>query len=223
MSHRPPRLTTPALILAGMAGLLVVRLIAVVVRQYDVYFPPDFDRAEFLFGREAQFAGPYRWAFAVHVVSGPIALGLGLILAFTGVTGRRLGWHRGLGWMQAGCVLGLVAPSGLGMAWYAAAGPVAAVGLAALAVSTAACVALGTRAASRGQTPDHRRWMGRTLALLSSAVVLRVLGGLGSVLGVSAPWYDPLMVWVSWLAPLAGSETYRLNTRRARSTRRPRS
>lgn len=65
---------------------------------------------------------------------------------------------------------------------------------------------------------DHRRWMWRCYLLLCSAVVLRVLGGLGTVVGPVGPWYDPLATWLSWLAPLAVFEIReRLQNPRAKS------
>ena len=79
-------------------------------------------------------------------------------------------------------------------------------GLAALAIATAICVALGARAAVTRRFADHRRWMWRCYLLLCSAVVLRLMGGLAIVTGVTAPWVDPLATWMSWLVPLAAFE-----------------
>jgi Predicted membrane protein (DUF2306) len=53
---------------------------------------------------------------------------------------------------------------------------------------------------------DHRRWMWRCYLLLCSAVVLRLIGGLATVTGVTAPWLDPVANWMSWLTPLAAFE-----------------
>ena len=92
------------------------------------------------------------------------------------------------------------------MAYHAAAGPVAAVGLATLAIATATCVFLGARAAMARRFADHRRWMWRGYLLLCSAVVLRLMGGLATVAGVDVPWFDPLATWMSWLVPLAAFE-----------------
>jgi hypothetical protein len=101
------------------------------------------------------------------------------------------------------------------MAYHAAAGPVATAGLATLAVATATCATVGARAAVRRRFAEHRRWMWRCYLLLSSAVVLRLIGGLATVAGVAAPWFDPLATWMSWLVPLAAFELH------ARAGRRP--
>ncbi len=139
-------------------------------------------------------------------MSGPVSLILGLILIGERTRARFPRWHRRLGRLQVACVLLLVTPSGLWMAYHAAAGPVAAVGLAALAIATAICILLGTRSAVARRFAEHRRWMWRGYLLLCSAVVLRLIGGLATVAGVAAPWVDPLATWMSWLLPLAAFE-----------------
>ena len=160
----------------------------------------------------------YRWAFFAHIVAGPVVLVLGLVLVAERAATRFARWHRPLGYLQAGLVLGVVAPSGLVMARDAAAGPVAAVGLASLAVATASCVGLGIWSAVQRRFADHRRWMMRGYILLGSAVVLRVLGGVATVAGIDDPWFDPLANWASWLGPLAIFEVWE-RSRLARSSR----
>jgi hypothetical protein len=118
-----------------------------------------------------------------------------------------LTWHRRLGRVQGICILLLLVPSGLWMAWYAATGTVAALGLGSLAVATAACVLLGWRAAVERRIADHRSWMWRTYMLLISAVVIRMIGGLATVTGLDALWLYPLATWASWLLPLAVFES----------------
>lgn len=203
MPPRPP--TRPERVLTLLAGALVVKVLVQILANYPGYFPPDFS-SDFLRGREGHFRGVYRWAFTTHVVSGPVALALGLVLVGERFRVRFPGWHRYLGRFQVACVLLLVTPSGLWMASRAAAGPVAAAGLAASAVATAVCVTLGARAAVARRFADHRRWMWRCYLLLCSAVVLRLIGGLATVTGAGAAWVDPLAVWVSWLLPLAAFE-----------------
>lgn len=195
--------------------ILIVKVTFVVVLNYSHYYPPHFG-SDFLRGREPYFAGPYQWAFYVHIASGPVALVLGMVLLSERFRLRVPRGHRYLGRIQVACVMLLVTPSGLWMAYYAAAGPIGAVGLAALAVATGVCIGFGWRAAVRRRFADHRRWMWRTFLLLCSAVVLRMLGGLATVAGVTADWFDPLAIWISWLAPLTVFEGIELGKRRAR-------
>jgi Predicted membrane protein (DUF2306) len=195
------------------AGLLVVKVTATVVSGYRDYFPPDF-ASDFLRGRESHCFGVYQWAFYTHILSGPVSLILGLILIAERSRGYFPKWHRYLGRVQAVCVLLVVTPSGLWMAFHAAAGPIAAAGLSTLAIATAACMLLGVRSAISGRFVDHGRWMWRGYLLLCSAVVLRLFGGLATVTGVTALWFNPLMNWMSWLAPLTAFELREWTRRR---------
>jgi Predicted membrane protein (DUF2306) len=201
-------------VLSFVAVLLILKVTASVILNFRNYFPPDF-ATDFLRGREHYFFGAYRWAFYTHIGSGPLSLILGLVLVNEPVRNRFPQWHRCLGRLQVGCVLLLVTPSGLWMAFHAAAGPIAAIGLAALAIVTGICVALGARCAVRRRFADHRRWMWRCFLLLCSAVVLRLIGGLATVTGVSAPWVDPLANWMCWLVPLAAFEVRELVRQKA--------
>jgi hypothetical protein len=202
---RPHHPTLPERILTLVASVLILKVTASVVSNYHDYFPANF-ASDFLRGRERYFLGVYQWAFYTHILSGPVSLVLGLILIGERSRARFPKWHRCLGRIQVACVLVLVTPSGLRMAYYARGGPIAAVGLAALAVATAICASLGAWSAVTRRFVDHRRWMWRCYLLLCSAVVLRLLGGLATVTGVTAPWVDPLATWMSWLAPLTAFE-----------------
>jgi Predicted membrane protein (DUF2306) len=205
-------------LLTLLVGLLIFKVTAAVVLGYRNYFPPNFS-SDFLRGREHYFSGSYQWAFYTHIASGPVSLILGTILISDQFRLRFPKWHRALGRAQIACILLLVAPSGLWMAGYAAAGTIAAIGFALLAVSTATCAALGWRAAMQRRFLDHRRWMWRSFLLLTSAVVLRLLGGLATASGLQAAWLDPVMSWTSWIVPLAAFELNRLVNRRANRLR----
>ncbi len=181
--------------------VLIVRVALGVLFEYHHYFPPNF-QSDFLRGREPYFWGGYQWAFFVHLISGPVSLLLGTLLVSNRFRKWVPAWHRRLGRVQGICVLLFVAPSGLYMARYAMTGAVAAAGLGSLAIATAACMALGWRAAVQGRFANHRRWMLRTFVLLCSAVVIRMIGGLASVLEFEAVWLYPVSTWISWLAPL---------------------
>jgi Predicted membrane protein (DUF2306) len=202
---RPHHPTLSERILAVLAVVLILKVTTSVVSNYHDYVPPNF-ASDFLRGRERYFFGVYQLAFYTHIMSGPVSLLLGLILIGERSRARFPKWHRYLGRVQVACVLLLVTPSGLWMAYYAAAGPVAAVGLGALAIATAICVSLGARSAVIRRFVDHRRWMWRCYLLLCSAIVLRLIGGLATVTEVSAPWFDPLANWMSWLVPLSAFE-----------------
>jgi Predicted membrane protein (DUF2306) len=202
-------------ILAILAGVLILKVVASVISNYVNYLPPNFS-SDFLRGREGYFFGIYQWPFYVHILSGPVSLILGLFLIVERSWSRFPKAHRYLGRFQVACVLFLVAPSGLWMARYAAAGPIAALSLASLAIATSSCAALGAWSAMNRRLKQHRIWMWRCYLLLCSAVVLRVIGGLATVIGATSPWVDSLATWISWLAPLAAFEWYEWARRRSR-------
>lgn len=197
--------------IAVVAAILVVKTTVAIVANYVDYLPPNF-QADFLIGREDHFFGRYQWAFNIHITSSPIALMLGLFLVSDRFRLAFPRWHRRLGRIMVPCTAFLVAPSGLWMAFYAAAGSAAALGFIVLSLLTAVCALLGWRTAVQRRFDDHRRWMWRTFLLLCSAVVLRVLGGAGTVFAVPWPWYDAVAGWISWVVPLVGFEIFRRRT-----------
>ena len=204
-------LTSTRRALAITSGLLVIKVTVEVVLGYSNYFPPNFD-SEFLYGRQHYFFEAYRWAFYPHIVSGPLALLLGLVLISERFRRRFPKWHRNLGRIHVVNVLGIVAPSGLWMARDTSTGTIAAISFAILSVLTGAFVALGWRAAVRRQFPVHCRWMWRSFLLLCSAVVLRLFGGLGTVMQVQSEWFDPVASWAIWMMPLTVFELMNLSS-----------
>ena len=202
-----PHAAKGILLARALACCLILQTTLAIVFTYGDYFPPDF-QAEFLLGRRTYFYGAYQWAFFAHILCGPYCLLLGLVLMSGRFRNRYPKWHRQLGKLHAGSVLFVLAPSGLAMAGHAVTGSVAAAGFASLAVATATCTALGWQAAVRRRLDHHRRWMERSFALLCSAVVLRLVGGLSEVLGIDGTY--PYAAWASWLLPLAALEAWRL-------------
>ncbi|MCX7410198.1 MAG: DUF2306 domain-containing protein [Planctomycetales bacterium] len=100
---------------------------------------------------------------------------------------------------------------------------VARISFAILSVLTGTTVALGWRAAAQRRFQVHRRWMSRCFVLLCSAVVLRLVVGLATVVGVQSMWFDPVVSWASWLVPLAALELVGLLKSRAGRSRAPQS
>lgn len=203
MSQAPSRILPK--LMTWLAAALAVKVTVAVVAGYRSYFPPDF-ASDFLRGRESYFFGAYRWAFDAHIATGPASIFLGLLLLNDRFRSRFAKWHRRLGRVQVALVLLVVAPSGLWMARYAAPGVISAIGFAVLSILTGLTIAMGWHSAVARRFADHRRWMTRSFLLLCSAVVLRVLGGLGTVLGVTSLWFDPIASWASWVVPLGAYE-----------------
>ena len=190
-----------------LLGLLVIRATISVVMKYPDYLPPDF-RSAFLEGRESYFFGSYRWAFYLHIFSGPITLLLGLPLLAQRFLKAWPQWHRRLGKAQAVLVLLMVVPSGFWMAFHTDAGGIAGAGFATLAVATGVCVARGWQMARRSRFIAHRRWMSRCYVLLCSAVVLRLMAALAQLSRLDANDTYPVLAWISWLLPWLGFEIF---------------
>ena len=205
--------TTLQRILMLLVCVLICKIVVGVLLNYRDFMPPDFE-SDFLQGRAHYFFGSYQWAFYAHISSGPCSLILGMILISEQFRVRFTTWHRYLGRIQVACVLLLVAPSGLWMAFYAETGAIAGAGFAALAVATGMCVALGWRSAMKRRFAAHQCWMLRCFVLLCSAVVLRLIGGVSTFAGVEAAWVYPLAAWTCWLVPLTAYELNRCLWRR---------
>jgi hypothetical protein len=190
--------------LTVLTGVLIVKVTLAILQNYPDYFPANLD-SDFLRGRQGYFSS-YRWPFYVHLISGPVSLMLALVLVSDKFRSRFPRWHRRLGRIQGMNVLVLLVPSGLWMSWYAATGHVAGAGFGLLSVATGICVAMGWRRAVQRRFRDHQWWMQRCLVLLCSAVVVRLIAGLATVLDRDEEWLYPLAAWASWLVPLAALE-----------------
>lgn len=204
-------------LLKWFTGLLIVKVTVSVVLLYPGYIPPDFE-TDFLLGRRDYFWGSYAWAFYAHLVSGPPTLLVGLVLLSDTFRRRWPNWHRRLGRFQVANVLCLLVPSGLWMACHAMTGPIAGAGFVSLSLATGVAAMIGWRCAVRKRFRSHRRWMLRLYVLLCSAVVIRIIGGLATVLESDALWVYQVTAWASWLGPLVVLELVlarRLSVRRA--------
>lgn len=193
-------------VLIAFVVILILKVTLSVIAGYRDYLPPNF-KSDFLYGRQSYFFGAYQWAFYAHIIAGPLSLILGLALVSDPFRQRFPMWHRKLGKCEVALVLFVLAPSGLWMAYYAQVGRVAVLGFSMLAIATATTMLMGWQTAVNRRFNEHRRWMWRCFLLLSSAVVLRIIGGLVQVTGIGDAWAYPLAAWVSWLVPLAVYET----------------
>lgn len=203
MRHR-----TLIAILRALVVVLILRVLVTILANYPDYFPPRFD-ALFLQGREATFAGTYRVAFYVHILSAPLVLVNGLVLLSERVRRRRAGLHRALGRLQVVVLLVFVLPSAAVMARHAFGGRPAGLSFALLTAATAWCAVAGVVTARRRRFDRHRRWMIRCYVLICSAVALRLLSGAAGLFEVADPEGAYVVAaWASWVLPLAGYELW---------------
>ena len=211
----------PALVtlLRWLTVAVILRVLATIVANYPDYFPPDFDSL-FLQGREETFAGTYRHAFYLHILTAPIVLVLGLLLLSPTLLRRSPRTHRWLGRVHVLVLLGCVLPSSLVMSRHAFTGWTAGISFVLLSIATATCAILGVVQARRRRFASHRRWMQRSYVLICSAVVLRLISGAIGLLEVSnAEAAYIVAAWGSWLVPLAVFETAQTVHARSRMRR----
>lgn len=193
-------------LLSWLVVVLIVRVLVTIVLNYRDYFPPDF-QSLFLQGRETTFAGLYRVAFYVHILTGPVVLLGGLVLLSESVRRRFGSLHRALGRIHVVVLLTLVLPSSVVMSRHAFAGWQAGCSFLLLSAVTAGCALIGVVHARRRRFDRHRRWMTRCYVLICSAVTLRLISGAASLIGVSNPERAYVVAaWCSWLVPLATYE-----------------
>ena len=198
------------LVLAIAVIALIGRVLFVILLEYRFYFPPDFDQSFFLAGRRPTFAGWYSIGFYTHIISGPIAIALAVILLVTGQTKRFKTLHRWSGRVLVVITVLAVCPGGLIMATRSQAGPIAGWGFATLAVCTLVSVCLTVYLAINRQFKSHSRWAWRSGILLCSPILLRLGTGLFYVTGVESLNTYRFLAWGSWLIPLLVYETVQM-------------
>lgn len=150
-----------------------------------------------------------RWPWMVigHVGGGVAALVLGAVQLVTRKGPRRV-WHRFAGRIYVlACLTSAV--TGLGLALYSTAGPIASAGFGGLAIAWFLTTVVGWRKAVKGEFGQHRRWMIRSLSLTYAAVTLRILLPLSPLSGLDFDeayravsflcWVPNLLLVEAWL------------------------
>ena len=181
--------------------LFALREMTGILSEYRFYFPPDFQAAGFLQGRESFFHGTYRIAFYVHIVCGPLAILIATFLVWSGHRKFQVRLHRTFGKVQFVLVL-LLAPSGLVMATRSYTGTVAGIGFALLAVLTLASMGMLLAQVRRGELARHRVWATRLFIMLLSPILLRMISGAAVLTGMESDGLYQFSAWGSWLVPL---------------------
>jgi hypothetical protein len=151
------------------------------------------------------FADPF---LILHVSGGLTALVL-MPLQFVGaIRNRWPAFHRFIGAVSLlACLVG--APAGFMLAMGTTAGPVAAWGFAIPACLWALFAWLGWRAAVQRRFDDHRDWMLRAYAIVSTAITLRLMLPAATLL-LHLDFYPAYRViaWASWMTNLVLFEAW---------------
>ncbi|WP_370204713.1 DUF2306 domain-containing protein [Pararhodobacter marinus] len=138
----------------------------------------------------------------VHMIAGPLALGLAPFQLWQGLRRRRPALHRWTGRVYAlailaGGVASLAMLPGFQGSTFAQAG------FGVLAVLWIGTTFLGVARARAGDMAAHRRWMLRSVALTFAAVTLRLIMGPLVALGWTVTETFDVTAWGSWLINLA--------------------
>lgn len=150
------------------------------------------------------FASPFLF---IHVVTGVIALVVGLLQFVPRIRMRVPALHRATGRIYVGACA-LSAPAGFMLALGTTAGPVASAGFAVQALLLPLFIYFGWRAAVERRFAEHREWMLRSYALTSAAITLRLMLPASAFLGLDfLPAYRAIS-WLAWTTNLVILEYY---------------
>lgn len=182
-----------------ITSLLAWALVLLCVEYFS--FAPDVN---FLFVKGAlQFDEIWRPVFYLHVASGMLCLLVGP-LQFVPFIQRYKKAHRYLGYSYAFAVLGLAAPTGLYMAFFAEGGFYATLGFSLMGFFWFVATLLGIRYAITKDITQHKKWIYRSYAVSLSAVTLRLLvPALSFWTDLDAQFIIVFTAYASWLVNLA--------------------
>ena len=143
-----------------------------------------------------------------HIVTGSIVLLAGVIQLSKKIRINAPVWHRRLGKAYVIIILGITAPSGLIMSFYANGGLPAQAGFALLAVLWWYFTWTGWRAARSKRWDTHREFMIRSYALTFAAVTLRFYSFLFALFDLRGEFIYMIIVWLSWVPSLVVAEIW---------------
>ena len=156
---------------------------------------------------------------AMHVAGGIVALLLGPFQFVTALRRWSLRLHRWVGrTYMAGILVGGV--GGLWVAFHGVGGWIAHTGFILMALGWLGTAGTALWKIRSGAVAAHRRWMIRNYSLTFVAVTLRVMLGVGAVLGIDFVTVIQFASW-SWIFNLAVAESIIAGLGRRRHTRRP--
>jgi len=147
---------------------------------------------------------PWRVAFYIHITGGLVALAIGPFQFLEKFRAKHMKLHRTLGKIYVAAILLLGGPAGFFMAFFANGGPWADVGFMFMAFFWVLTTWLALSAIMKKDLKGHIRWMIRSYALCFSAVTLRILTPMLSlVFHIKSAYILIAVAWVSWMINLA--------------------
>ena len=149
--------------------------------------------------------GPYfwprRWWLVLHIAGGIIALTVGLVQLWLGLTNRVARLHRALGRLYVG-VISAGSIAGFYLALTISGNPPYATGLFTLCVAWVVTTSMAVLAIRRRDVLQHREWMMRSYTVTFAFVTFRFGVDLLTSRGVATADAQAIMAWACWALPL---------------------
>ena len=191
-SAPPSSWALPAII--ALAGAGIAWFLATDAAVYVHYSPEKY--TDYYWSRRA--------GLILHVGAGALALTVGLLQVFLGLSGRTQRMHRAFGRIYLCAVLLGVSASFYLAATIPAGSPVYSSGLVGLGVAWFTTTVIGYRCVVRGNVEGHRTWMIRSFVVTFGFVTLRVIVACIAGLGLmSEDDANSPAAWLCWIVPLA--------------------
>jgi hypothetical protein len=192
----PPSNGMPWVLLAVIAlgGAGIAWFLATDAAVYLLYTPEKY----------TDYYWPRRAGLILHVGAGTLALTVGLIQVFLGLSGRTQRLHRAFGRVYLLVVLLGVSASFYLAATIPAGSPAYTAGLVGLGVAWFTTTVMGYRYVIRGDIARHLVWMVRsyvvTFGFVTLRVIVAIIAGLGLMTEDDA---NSPAAWLCWIVPLA--------------------
>jgi uncharacterized membrane protein len=144
---------------------------------------------------------PRRWGLVLHIASGVIALSVGIVQLWLGLTNRVARLHRALGKLYVGAV-GAGSIGGFYLALTITSNPPYASGLFTLCVAWVITTSMAVLAIRHRNVLQHREWMMRSFTVTFAFVTFRF--GVNALASHGLPIADAqvIMAWACWAVPL---------------------
>jgi hypothetical protein len=160
---------------------------------------------------DQQWFGPYwprRGWLLPHIAGGMVALLVGPVQLWLGLTRQRLGLHRclGVGYMIS---VGISSLAALSLVFQTDFGWIFGLGLGSLAVAWLLTTGLAFVAIRRQAIDQHKEWMIRSYVVTCAFVTFRIMASVLETVGVGTmPERYAAMSWGCWAVPLLVTETF---------------
>jgi uncharacterized membrane protein len=149
--------------------------------------------------------GPYfwprRWGLVLHIAGGIIALAVGVVQLWLGLTNRIAALHRALGKLYVG-VIAVASIAGFYLALTIHGNPPYGSGLFFLCVAWVITTSMAVLAIRHRNVPQHREWMMRSYAVTFAFVTFRFGVDTLASQGIATSDAQAIMAWACWALPL---------------------